>query len=98
MPDKCTVTELLDTTYIIHKTSLSEVDMLQDFFNANKLKGKKTLNDYFVNILDKVNTIRRSEHSLIPNLEEMFKQKISERVYDIDLKTELRRAVQERRR
>ena len=60
------------------------------------MKDKQSLNKYFVKILDGTSTIKRIDHKLIPNLEEITKHKVAERVYDVDLKRELRRVAKGR--
>ena len=82
MPDKCPVTDFLGSIHTIHKTSLSCVQLLQGFFNTYHLKGKQTLNEYFVNILVRANIISRVDQKLLHNLEKTVKQKFSKAVYN----------------
>ena len=57
MPKKGSVTGLMDNIHATHKTSLSRVELFQDFFNTKQLKCKLTLKGYFVNIHNRANTL-----------------------------------------
>ena len=96
-PEHCSVGELLDIICQIHKSSLTGVQLLQEFYNTNQIKGKDTIDDYFVKIVEKANVIKRINPYLIPEIEEAVKEKFAEGVYDINLKRELRRIVHEKK-